>query len=130
MNRLLELLIAALGENFNWTSLLGTLAERLLADIYTTGGCKEFVIDHLKNGTLDDEFAKNPVHVLICLGHIALALADQYDGHDHDSPVITCDPWVGEFAMASGETVPAEGNALLLFALKIAVDLIVKYLNK
>lgn len=132
MDRLLELLISILGDKFNLSQLVGKLAERLLANIYTTGGCKEFVLEHLKNGTLDDEFAKNPAHVIICLGHIALALADQYDNHDHNNPVITCDPWVGQLVSASGTAAPAEGgaDALILLAMRIVIELIAKYINR
>lgn len=131
MNRLVELLISLLGDRFSWTELLASLAEKLLGDVYTPGGCKEYVINHLKAGTLDDEFAKNPVTVLICLGHVALALAEKIDGHDHDTQGFTDEAWVIELSTACGEEIPcAGGGALAAVLIEVVVRLIAKYLNK
>lgn len=133
MNKLLDLLLSMLGSNFDWTKLLGELAERLLANVYTPGGCKEYVISHLKAGTLDDEFKKNPVGVIVCLGHVAMSLADLLDDHDHDpakQPIMDAS-WVSDLATATGTEVPAEGagSPLAGILLQIVVAILARYLK-
>ncbi len=113
MERLLSLLLSLFKDLSTVQAILGKLAEKILEGVEEPNGCKNRVLAWLKAGTLDDEFQKDPLCVVICLAYTILALLEKMHGHDHDHPdVILADPdggYYGELASALELPVPATG---------------------
>ena len=129
MDKLLEILLALFGNYFNLTDLLAKIAAKLLEGVQDSSGCKEYFLQLLRTGTLDDKFKENPIGVICCSLHVLLALADKYDVHVHGKHVALMDdgPWIGDLAESLEVTAPKAG---LEFLIPILIEQVVKILKK
>ena len=135
MDKLLELLKSLFRDLDSVQLLLGKLAETLLKDFPEPKGCKEALLKWLKEGTLDDQFAADPVCVVICLLYTALAVASKLTDHDHPDVILgdAPDPYMSELGNALGVPSPVTGavsNLLLELILSRLIDLLKEKLEE
>lgn len=144
MDRLLSLLLSLFTNIETLQKVFAQLVERVLKDIPDAAGCKARLLSMLQSQTLDDEFKKDPICVLLCIGQVVIDVASHLHGHDHDghdvdpdAPVIVVgqeDAQIyGDLAVALGCEIPSQGpGSTILFTLilKALEELLKRYLEK
>lgn len=136
MNKILEMLLQALTASGGLATLITFFLTKLLEDVQDVSGHKERWLQMLRSGTLDDEFAKDPLGVIICGLAVLVALADQMHPHVHGAASDADGAYPGELASAMGLSIPAEGGLdviipiLIEQGIKLLVSLIEKWSNR
>lgn len=128
MNSFLALLLKLFGSQIDLVELFSQLAAKLLEGVTDSSGCKERLLQLIRTQTLDDEFKKNPLGIVLCMLHVVLAIADAAGAHTHENgAVMFADPWMSEMATALKIKPPANA-ASAVEARGIVANLILQQL--